>query len=1617
MKNPIILFFLFTFILFYGLMNGQDKELKEMEILADTLFKSMSIDELKQIQQNFIQRVQRLQSEQAEVRGRGQKISESFIEKEGSAIKDQDKILIKIAEYYIENADDEFLKRAKDYEKLESEYFKNLELYDQGKIKVEPKLPEFPKPDYTKALAVYDRILNEFPQSQHADDALYQKAYLTDQMRLVAESRRLYQEVIDRYPDSHFAAESYMSLAEYYFDPREDKDRDMSIEELQKAIKLYRKVLQYRDWKRYDEALYKLGWSYYKLTAEDPRYYSDAIIYFLAVVDDITRAEKLDPRSKITNPDVRDEAIQYIGISFSDEESYTYAGVDNARNFIERIGGREYGVEIMRALGETYQKIENNKHALDAYAALLEMYPYYEEAPMVKQKISDTYFSLGRDEEQYRTRYELFENYNPNSDWYEYIKNSEIPDRLRYQNEAYALAEKALYTNIGIDLQKAQETETEGTDAGEYYQKVVKGSEQYLDVFAADSNAYEINWNYALVLDFKLKNYEDAYEQYMHVSNDYLEVEHQEEAATNAISVAQTLVKAVFGDGSDSMQVIDVSEHEALRPEILGPEEKRLIEAYDNYIRLFPEGEHTPVFLAAAGAIYFNHRQFAEAKVYFNTLVKRFPGAKEKSIAMRSIMNSYFALGKFRDSEFIAKRILSDETLGEEEKIFARERLAQAIFKNAKLFEDQGQYREAALEYRRLYEEAPEDRRYVDAALYNSGLAYDHIKEWEDALNTYMLLVEKYPDSKHTNDALRNAAEDHKELKQFADAGKIYERIFQLNRDNYEIAEQSLYNASFYYSEGEDWTNAIRVNNQYIETYPEEQLATDLYFANAGHYLKLDNIIQANKIYEEFALRYPDDPRAVEAFYRRGDYYLEHDQPATAKAEFLKAIQKSEQFNRQGKDPNRFYVGEALNSLVGMLRDEYSAIELKQPKNNIDAQQVKMRSLIKEIVDNNMKIIANGSIRSFEAAYNNAQIYEQFADTYALQERNANLSDVEKFSENKRINEQSAGLYQKAVEEYKKTVENIPLIAEKFNIDMFAPDTVTVKEPEIAAEEESDTTFALKRAEKVDTTKQVAQKWYRKASDKVSYLLYKQADITSENVTQALATKNPQNDPLPRLLYQFQVLSKVISPAIQQTIEAHKLNLQEAQQLGLHNKYVEESKRQILLTSNIMAQELEKLAFDAIKPYPEMRKEMLRLIEMEYGTLNSKGQDYNTINADAQQMIDLSKELANTTLKNYTSTLERAREENIISDLVRTTENRMLRFAVEFTDLYQEYEDSTKAYKEKYEAKFKETENYNFDDASVYLGDHVFAFEDYSREVLDYAFQLREEYQISNLWGNKLLVKLFKLDPATYAGSIEKEKYTFESDDSWLFSTQYTRGYINEDFDDSTWKKAGAIASVTNQFIDLGVNPKSMWIAQDTTTMVSDSSDTSQYFMMDVYEDTTEEMVTDTSGLGDQYVEEDTVETEEDYAAMMAGEKEAEVSEEAIQAGSDSVRVYFRKVINLNGTPVDGNIYITADDDFRFFLNGEYIIDDTEDNYSVLDTVDFFTVSYFIKEGNNTLAIDAIDLNNTGRGVKLYGYFNLLPADISKAVEEKARVNGVDIDPILLHRINTLNKNRISIKE
>jgi len=1554
---------------------------------VDTLFKKLSTQDLIKIKKYYESKVNKLRSEEESYRSQSMDWSESFLKEQGEKIKDRDRVYVRLAEFYIEDADEQYSKKVDEYDKQLDEYEKQLSLFDEKKIEKEPVQPEFPKHDYSKAIALYDKILNEYPASEYADDALYGKAWLLEHMERGEEARRIYREVIDKYPDSHFAPESYMRLAEYYFSPREDKTgEEQQVVELRKAIQLYKNVLKYHDSQRYDEALYKLGWSYYKLAARDPKNYNNAIVYFMMAADDIYRAEKMDPKGEISNLNVKDEAIQYIGICFTDE-AYTKNGVDKARHLIERVGDRPYGPQIIESIGNTFQKIDENEKAIYAFQTLLQMYPNYYKAPEIQQNIVTALFSLGKDTDAYLARKELYENYNPQSEWYKNLEASDHKDKVRYLNSAYKYSESALRTNLLLDLEKAEELAAQNKPAKPLFEKVGEQCKIYLKYFPTDSNAYDVNWSYAFLLDSRLGRFEDAFNEYIRVSNDYTEDSHREDAALNAVVVADTLVTLKYGK-SDTVRV-NLADVAKLSPEALTPEETRLIEAYDNYIRLFPNGKSTPNFLADAGGIYYNHNKFAEAKVYFQTLVKRFPQAEQKSLAWRSIMDSYFALGKFKDSELVAKRILNEADVSDKQKEFAAKRMGQAIFKNAEYLEEQGDYFAAAAEFFRVYSDAPIEPKIVEPALLRSGLNYQKAKDWVRAIASYDTLATHFPKSKFAITALQNMAEDYKELDQYTNAAKIYERIYNDYRDS-ENADAALYNASYYYKEGKDWNDVIRVNTEYIQRFPNQSYAVDLYYENAKMYLKLNDVAAANKIYQEFAQRYPDDPRTVTSFYERGKYYLENGQTELAKAEFNKAIQRSESFRRQGKDPNPFIAAEAVNKLAEILHQEYASTELKQPKSNIRANLNKLKSLMKKLNETYAKVLSFGSPRSFEAAYNIARTYEEFANIYAHQEIDPNLSEDKRFIQQKGINEAAAALYDKAVEQYKKVVDKIPAIAEKLGVDMYAS-------PDTAAQAVEDTALAsenIKRVAEIDSTRDLAKKWYAKAEDKISELLYTEAALTTQNVEKAIAIHSPYKNPVRNLVFRRKILEQAVAPAIKSTIIAHVRNIQEAEKLGLSNKYVEESKRQILLTSNLLGAEFETLAYSAFDRFQKNAAGIRALVEKPVETTNADGLDYYALDDQANNLLDYIKIISEEAVNSYANTLALAKAHEIQNDLVLNTQERALRFVVELTDKTLAAADSAKELSAYYQTRFDSTQNYNYDDATGFFENYYYSLSDNSKEILDQAFQMRNDYDIKNLWSNKLLLKLIKLDPATYSQNIEKEKLEIFSDESWQYDTVYHgEGWVKPEFNASSWQNAVVVHSDTNQFAAIGVNPPAIWeeVSVPNDTMgVAAPSDSAAFA--------------------------DSLQTE-----MALMDSTSALSDSAQQLGhaaaqSDTL-VFFRKTFEINGTPISGAIYVTADEGFHMWLNGEYLLDDVSNFYSKLDTLDYYTFDIVLKKGQNVLTMDVEDKDHTAGGLKFYAVFELLPGDVTAAAEEKAKVKKIFVDPSILRKANILNRNRISLKQ
>lgn len=1597
----------FCFILL--IMTGISQPLNAQttdESAPDTLLENLNIEELLKIKDYLETYRQKLIQEQNLEQQRGIEVGREFLEKSRTDIANQDQILIRIAEYYIEEADKEYDTRVQLYNEAYDQYEKDQKAFEEGRLKAAPIEPAFPRRRYEKAIGIYDIILTNFPESDLTDDVLYNKAYLLRDMGEEGASQDIYQELVEKYPESDYAPEAYIHLAEYFFQPRLGQDREETIRNLNKAAQLFKNVLKYKESTRYPDALYKLGWTYYRLAAADPDYYNDAILYFTLVVQDIEKFKDLDPDGKYIKANIKPEAIQYIAASFVDT-SYATDGVKKASNYIENLGKPPYGVEILSNMGDLYAKIVRYDNSISVYSKLLEMYPDYAYAPLIQKKIADVYAENQQIQTAYQAREKLFEKYNPKTEWYTQIELSDLEDRILVLDQANNYTEEALRSNLIFQLNSAREPGMVPGDSLQAYNEFARLAKLYLETYPTHENAYEINWSLAYVLDTKLERFPEAFEEYLRVSNDYLEDVHRQDAANNCIVVAQTLVDAQETSG-DTVEIggIDVAR---IPPEDLSKEEVMLAEAYDNYIKLFPDDEKTASYLSSAGALYYQHRQYDLARKYYKTMVTKFPESQQRSVGLLSLMNSYFFLGKYNDAEFVARKIVEVPDIPPDQVAIARRRIGESIYKNAERLEQEEKFMEAAQEFFRVYTDAPYYKEIVDLALFNSASNYEKNNEFKQAISVYDTLVENYQESQYRLIALGKIAENYKQMEDFEGVGASYERIYNLYPDHKD-AEAALYNSSLFYARASAWTDAIRVNNKYIQRYPDNPDSKDLLFENARYYLKLDDLSNANRIYDEFAMRYPDDPRTIEAFFRRGEYYFENQQYSLAKQELQKAIARSDQFARTGRDPNLLYASESYFKLGEIEYIEYKNITLSYPESNLRAQLQQKQNKLRAVVDAFTTVIKMGSAKGFEAMYKVAEAYEELGNAIVAQTLPPNLSPEQRLVERDRIFKASVPAYDRAVDEYKNVFQNIPAYAEKLDIALF--DTLRNDEPAVNPVFE-DTSETIRKEAFQDSTRAIALKWYQRSRIKVSSILYSVAERSGEFINSYLRQENPATG-LIYLSWKKLLLERAVSPAVNVTLSSHLKNINMAKELDLQNKYVTESERKILLTSNVLADEYGKLFQNAVDIYKTRRPALYDLIEQ--GELATTPDGMNSLDYNDQMMniLDYMNEFITVAMAQYKNTLEFAHQNQINNDAVLTTQDRLFNLSYESGTTMLDLSEEASTQIDKFEALADSTGDPKYQLGIVFLYDQNSILNEYARKQLEDAYQTSKEFDIKNVWTNLILAKLVELSPAEYLGDIPREIMRVSTDSNWLASTTFDLEWTNPEFSESDWKYAVATslppAMVFPGFDSLETAPLSIWIysppaVPDTGISVTAPEISQTNLMTDTatYDSVPRPRSLD---LEEKEIPEDLLSSQRTITVNQGSA--------AILQDIDTVTAYFRKSFSVKDRVINGWVLITADNQYHFYLNGDYIKGDNARIFETVDRVQYIELADFIQPGNNVIAVDVTDFNGAPHyGLRFYMQLEMLPGEITAAAERIRRKAAENVDEATLKKLVVLNKNRI----
>ena len=589
-------------------------------------------------------------------------VLEGFLRKYPSDRKWTPDVMFRLAELYYEKAADDFLAAQETYQKaLDSDH---------------PPTTPSPKPDYAATVDLYRHLLVEFPNYRLLDATYYLLGFCLGEMGQEAEGKQAllalvcsnryrpldppppparstgmsrgplpdaYQDCTPIKKDSKFLAETWTRVGEMHFDAGE----------LAPAISAYSRVLAFKDSPYYDKAIYKLAWSYYR----DNRF-PDAIREF----DNLVKwADGKKAAGDKFGSDLRPEAVQYLGISFS-EPDWDGDTLPDKETGLERVQafyqGREketHVKEVFQRLGDMYFDMTKYDEAIAVYKVILQKWPYFAEAPTLQEKIIKAFERARNLVAAAKEREVLGRTYSKGSDWYK--ANHDNPEALAV---AAQLAEDALLsaaTSVHAAAQackaKNQGDKTKLEECLQTYRTAAELYEKYLTAYPTSKRTYEFSYFYADALYYG-GMVPESIPAYIVVRDSNLDNKYQQDAALQIIKGYEEIIDKM--KAARTIEDPPIPDEKNTKPPVvplaMHDIYKKYTAALDWYVANLPD-DRTPDLRYASAVLMLTHRQWPEARARLGEIADAYCGSKPEIgfKAYDAILTTYFIDFNIDDEE------------------------------------------------------------------------------------------------------------------------------------------------------------------------------------------------------------------------------------------------------------------------------------------------------------------------------------------------------------------------------------------------------------------------------------------------------------------------------------------------------------------------------------------------------------------------------------------------------------------------------------------------------------------------------------------------------------------------------------------------------------------------------------------------------------------------------------------------------------------------------------------------------------------------------------------------------------------------------------------------------
>lgn len=922
--------------------------------------------------------------------------------------------MFRLAELYFERSSDEYLAMSKGYEK-------QLQAFERGELAEEPAPP---KPDFTPTIALYNDLLQRFPDYRHADAALYLLGYSYEEMDQRPEALTHYLALVERYKQSKFLAEVWTRVGEIYFDQNEKDSLD-------KAIEAYTRVLDYKDSPYYDKALYKLAWTYYRMDKLDP-----AVARFIELIDYADKQKKLTGK---TGSELRAEAIQYVAVSLSDDK---WGGLPRAKEILGGLGDKPYASELWSRYGEILFDQTKYPEAIEVFRLSIAQYPNAPQNPDIQAKIVTAYERQRDFEGAALAREELVKKYDEGSAWAQANENDK-----EALGKARELTQNSLYTAAIFHHQQAQvyKKAAKEAEARASYVRAAENYRVYLKRFPDSKHSYDFNFFLAECLYYS-DDYLGAATQYEAVRDSNADNRHLADAALSSVISYEKEIERQEAEGKlPKYELKKASERkeQKVEPKPLPELRLALVKASDRFVTLVPENERGPAVMYRAAETYYKHDQLDEARRRFEQVIIKYPDSEVSRYSANLIIESYLAVEDWDNVEKWSQRLIeiAEKQPGTTEDKQARAEFVDnlknfkvgAQFKKAEELDAKGDYEAAANTYVRLVDQTP-NHQFADKALFNAAVAFEKVNRFDAASKIYQRIYDSYPKSELADRALFRVGVNYEKGFDFPAAISAYTQLVERYPTSEHRAD-SLYNVAVTLENMQQYGQAATAFKRYATTFPDREDSGEVFFRAATVYEKMEAWPEEVTTLQAFNDKYGKNPkykeRVVEAHKRIGDAFQKQNKDGKAVAAYQDCVREYKRRGFTAQDRAGASAAQCAFEIAEDLFRKYDALKISGTGKKQVAALTNKAKLQRQVEQTYTDVFNYKRAETTLAAlYRVGHSYERFAESMYSAEvppefaKNEDLANEYKsqLEEKAAVLERKAeSAYRKAYDEAKKT--------------------------------------------------------------------------------------------------------------------------------------------------------------------------------------------------------------------------------------------------------------------------------------------------------------------------------------------------------------------------------------------------------------------------------------------------------------------------------------------------------------------------------------------------------------------------------------------------------------------